>query len=368
MATSSRAKSDKLFLFVSLTLVVLGFSIFSSAALGLLARESSNYSSVAFSQTVLGLCLGFVALVAASNINFKIWRKLAFYILILAIVLNLLIFIPGLGVTHGGATRWLSVAGVSFQPSELLKFAFIIYFAGWCASVKDKVKTFKFGLAPLLVLYGIVGFLLMLQPDTDTYFIIVISGIAILMAAGGRWKHFFVLIVLGICMLGVIAFAKPHVMRRITTFFNPQVNALDASYQVRQSLIAIGSGGVFGRGFGQSVQKFTYLPEATGDSIFAVVGEEFGFVGSVVLLGLFATFTIRGLKIASRVPDVFGRLTIVGIVIMIISQSFVNMGAMLGVVPLSGITLPFVSQGGTSLFATLFEVGVILSISKAQKT
>jgi cell division protein FtsW len=156
-------------------------------------------------------------------------------------------------------------------------------------------------------------------------------------------------------------------MRRITTFFNPQVNVLDASYQVRQSLIAIGSGGMFGRGFGQSVQKFTYLPEATGDSIFAVVGEEFGFIGSVVLLGLFATFTIRGLKIASRVPDVFGRLTVVGIVIMIISQSFVNIGAMLGVVPLSGITLPFVSHGGTSLFITLFEVGVILSISKAQK-
>ena len=256
---------------------------------------------------------------------------------------------------------------MSFQPSELLKFAFIIYFAAWCASVKDKVKTFKYGIMPLLILYAVVGGLLMLQPDTDNFFLIIITGIAILTTAGGKWRHLLLIALLGVCMLGVIAIAKPHVMRRLTTFFNPQVNVLDASYQVRQSLIAIGSGGMFGRGFGQSVQKFTYLPEATGDSIFAVVGEEFGFVGSVVLLGLFATFTIRGLKIASRVPDTFGRLTIVGIVIMIITQSFVNMGAMLGVVPLSGITLPFVSHGGTSLFATLFEVGVILSISKSQK-
>jgi len=163
-----------------------------------------------------------------------------------------------------------------------------------------------------------------------------------------------------------LAFTRPYIMQRITTFFNPQADALGASYQIQQSLIAVGSGGIFGRGFGQSVQKFTYLPEPVGDSIFAVAAEEFGFVGSVFLLLIFVLFAMRGLKIASRTTNVFGRLVVVGIVIMIVFQAFVNIGAMLGVIPLSGITLPFVSHGGTSLFITLFEVGIILSISRSR--
>jgi cell division protein FtsW len=332
-------KVDKAFLAVSVILIVAGFFIFSSASLGLLAKESSNYSSVAFSQTVLGLFLGTIGMVLAARMDFKIWKSAALYLFILAIILNILVLIPSIGVAHGGARRWLMLGGISFQPSELLKLSFILYFAAWAGSVKDKMAT-----------------------------LIMITGLAMFIAAGGRWRYVFMVAVVGVIGLAFLAYTRPYVMQRITTFFNPSKDAYGAGYQIQQSLIAIGSGELFGRGFGQSVQKFTYLPEPVGDSIFAVQAEEFGFVGSVLLIAIFVLFAVRGLKIASRVPGGFGRLTIVGIVIMIVSQAFVNIGAMLGVLPLSGITLPFVSHGGTSLFISLVEVGIILSISKTQKT
>lgn len=363
----SKIKVDKPFLIITVILVVAGFFIFSSASLGLLAKQSSNYSSVAFSQTVLGLFLGSIALVIATKLDYKIWRNYAFYLLIVGVVLNILVLIPSIGFEHGGARRWLSVGGQSFQPSELLKFAFIIYFAAWAAGAKDRIKSFKWGFLPLIALLGLCGGLLLMQPDTDTFMVIGATGLAMYIAAGGQWKYVGVIVLGGIIGIAFLAFTRPYVMQRIQTFINPTADSLGASYQIQQSLIAVGSGGLFGTGFGQSVQKFTYLPEPVGDSIFAVAAEEFGFVGSVLLIAIFVLFAVRGLKIAANVPDSFGRLVVTGIVIMIISQAFVNIGAMLGLLPLSGITLPFVSHGGTSLFISLFEIGVILSISKAQK-
>lgn len=365
---ASRIKVDKPFLIITAILVVVGFFIFSSASLGLLAKESSNYSSVAFSQTVLGLCLGTIAMVIAARQDGKIWKKLAFYILFIAIVLNILVLFPSIGFEHGGARRWISLGSLSFQPAEILKIGFVLYFAAWAASVKDKIKTFKYGFVPFLVLLGIAGGLLLMQPDTDTFLIIVITGMAMFISAGGQWRQILLILLAGAIGIGFLAYTRPYIKQRIDTFLNPQADSLGASYQIQQSLIAIGSGGLFGTGFGQSVQKFTYLPEPVGDSIFAVAGEEFGFVGSVTLVALFVLFAARGLKIASRTADTFGRLAVVGIVIMIVSQAFVNVGAMLGVIPLSGITLPFVSHGGTSLFISLFEAGIVLSISKSQKS
>lgn len=363
----SRIKVDKPFLIISVILVVAGFFIFSSASLGLLAKQSSNYSSVAFSQTVLGLCLGTLALILAARLDYKIWKKTAFYLLVVAIILNIFVLIPSIGFEHGGARRWLMVGGQSFQPSEILRFAFVVYFAAWAAGAKDRMKSFKWGFLPLIVLLGLSGGLLLLQPDTDTFMVIVATGLAMFIAAGGRWKQVLIIVLVGALGVTFLAFTRPYVMQRIQTFINPTTDALGSSYQIQQSLIAIGSGGLFGNGFGQSVQKFTYLPEPVGDSIFAVAAEEFGFVGSVLLIAIFVLFAVRGLKIAANVSDPFGRLVVVGIVIMIISQAFVNIGAMLGLLPLSGITLPFVSHGGTSLFISLFEIGVILSISKSQK-
>ena len=364
---SKGSKIDKTFLIFTIILIVAGFFIFSSASLGLLAKEGSNYSSITFSQVVLGLLLGSIAMIITSRLDYKIWRSSAFYLFLFAIFLNILVLVPSIGFEHGGARRWIMLAGVSFQPSEILKFAFVIYFAAWLSSVKERVKEFRYGLLPMLILLGVAGGLLLLQPDTDTFLIIVFASFAMYIAAGGPWKNILALALCGALGLALLAFTRPYVMKRIQTFLDPTADAQGASYQIQQSLIAIGSGEIFGRGFGQSVQKFTYLPEPIGDSIFAVAAEEFGFLGSVILIGIFLLFAIRGLKVASRVPNLFARLTVVGIVIMIIAQAFVNIGAMLGVLPLSGITLPFVSHGGTSLFASLFEVGIVLAISKTQK-
>ena len=357
-------KVDKSFLLISIILIVAGFFIFSSASLALLAKESSNYSSIAFSQTVFGLFAGTVVMIIVSRLDSQIWKKSAFWLLLIAIIINILVLVPGIGFEHAGARRWIKLGAVSFQTSEMLKLAFIIYFAAWVAGVKEKMKTFYWGFLPLLVLFAISAVLLLKQPDTDNLILIIIAGVAMFIAAGGKWRYVFSILLAAVIGLALLAYMRPYVMQRITTFLNPQTDIQGASYQVQQSLIAVGSGGLFGRGFGQSVQKFTYLPEPVGDSIFAVAAEEFGFVGSVFLLIMFVLFATRGIKIASETSGVFGRLTVVGIVIMITSQAFVNIGAMLGMIPLSGITLPFVSHGGTSLFVTLLEVGIVLSISR----
>ncbi|MEX2014261.1 MAG: putative peptidoglycan glycosyltransferase FtsW [Parcubacteria group bacterium] len=365
---ASGRKVDKAFLFISIALAVGGFFIFSSASLALLAKETSNYSSIAFSQTVFGLFLGTAAMIIVSRLDSLLWKKSAFWLLLLAIILNILVLFPSIGFEHAGARRWIIVGGISFQTSEVLKLAFILYFAAWAASVKERIKTFSWGFLPLLILFVVSGVLLLNQPDTDNMVLIIVAGVAMFVVAGGKWRYVFMVMVAVLLGLALLASTRPYVMQRITTFFDIESDAQGASYQVQQSLIAVGSGGLFGRGFGQSVQKFTYLPEPIGDSIFAVAAEEFGFVGSVFLLLLFVLFATRGFKIASQTTGVFGRLTVVGIVMMITSQAFVNIGAMLGVIPLSGITLPFVSHGGTSLFITLVEVGIVLSISRSRGT
>lgn len=362
-----KIKVDIPFLISIIILVIAGYLIFASASLGLLSKQPAKYANVAFNQTFFGLFLGSLACLFTSKLDYKNYRKYAFYIFVISAIVTLMVFIPGVGVGHGGAQRWIYLGPLSFQPSELLKIGFILYFAAWLSSVKDKADTIKYGLAPFIVIIGVVAAILLAQPDTDTFLIIVFSGIAMYLSGGGRWKYIIFMGLLGIIGIGVLAMSRPYVMSRINTFIHPEKNSQGSGYQIQQSLIAIGSGGMFGRGFGQSIQKFNVLPEPIGDSIFAVAGEEFGFVGAVSIIMLFIFFASRGLKIASQVPDSFGRLIVVGIVILIVSQAFVNIGAMVGVLPLSGITLPFVSHGGTALFMTLAEVGIVLNISKNKK-
>ena len=363
-----KIKVDIPFLISVFILVIAGFLIFSSASLGLLSKQAAKYSNVAVNQTFFGLFLGSVACLITTHVDYKIYRKYSFYIFIAAVFLTLLVFVPGIGLAHGGAKRWIHLGTLSFQPSEFLKIGFIMFFSAWMAKAKDKAGRFKEGFLPFIVLIGIVGSVLLLQPDTDTFLIIVFGGLAVYLTGGGKWRYVLILGVCGIIGLGVIAYTRPYVMSRLTTFMNPADNALGSGYQIQQSLIAVGSGGLFGRGFGQSIQKFNVLPEPIGASIFAVASEEFGFMGAVGIILLFIFFAFRGLKIAGSVPDSFGRLMVVGIVILIVSQAFVNIGAMVGVLPLSGITLPFISHGGSALFMTLAEVGMILNISKTRKT
>ncbi len=362
-----RLKVDMPFLISVLILVVAGYAIFASASWGLLSKQAAKYGSVAFNQTFFGLFLGSIACIIIAQIDYKKWRKYAFFIFVFSCIATLLVFVPHLGAAVNGAHRWIYIGSLSFQPSELLKIAFIIYLAAWMSREKEKAATFLHGFLPFIILTTIAAGLLLAQPDTDTFMITVFAGVAVFLAGGGRWKHILIMGVLGVIGLAVIAFARPYVMSRITTFMHPEQNSLGSGYQIQQSLIAIGSGGLTGRGFGQSIQKFNFLPEPIGDSIFAVASEEFGFIGATLLILLFLFFCFRGLKIAASVPDPFGRLLVLGIVILIVSQAFVNIGAMVGVLPLSGIPLPFVSHGGTALFATLAEVGIVLNISKTRR-
>ncbi|MDQ3014591.1 MAG: putative lipid II flippase FtsW [bacterium] len=361
-------KADRPFFFAVIALVTAGFFIFTSASMGLLARQGISFSTVALKQFLVGFVLGGIMLIIASRIPYKYWRKWSFYLMIIAIAACILVFIPKIGFEHGGARRWINLGPYSFQPAELLKFATIIYFGAWLSAVKEKVRTFKFGALPLFILLGICSLLLLLQPDTDNLMVIAMALIAMFIAAGGKWRYIGSLVIVGIIGLLIIAQFRPYLMSRLTTFLDPSKDSLGAGYQIQQSLIAIGSGQVFGRGFGQSIQKFNFLPEPIGDSIFAVAAEEFGFVGAVSIIGLFMFFALRGYKIASRIPETFGMSLVVGFVTLIIAQAFINIGAMLSVLPLTGITLTFISHGGSAMLFALAEAGIILSVSKNQKT
>ncbi|MEN9622097.1 MAG: stage sporulation protein cell division protein FtsW [Candidatus Parcubacteria bacterium] len=347
-----------------LALITAGFLVFLSASLGLLARDASHASSVALKQLFLGLIPGLIALYAFSRIEYTYWKRISFWLFAFALVLNLIIFIPGVGLTHGGATRWLLIGSFSLQVSEVLKIASVIYFAAWLSFARDRIGEFKRGFLPLILMIGVVGIVLLLEPDTDTFLVIATSLVAMYLSAGGKWRHVGMLALGGLLTLTVLAFTRPYVMARIQTFIDPSASGQTSGYQIQQSLIAVGSGGFTGRGFGQSIQKFNYLPEPVGDSIFAVAAEEFGFIGSLGLIALYLFFAMRSFKVAGSSRELFGGLVGVGITTFIIIQSFVNIGAMIGVLPLSGIPLLFVSQGGTALLFVLAECGILLNISR----
>ncbi len=362
---SARLKPvDKYLATLLAALVIGGFTVFSSATLGLLAKNVSQFSSVTSTQTIFGLLLGTLACIIISRWDYKIFKKFAWPILLIGFAATLAVFIPHLGFAHGGAVRWIHIGSFTFQPSELLKIAVIIFLSAWYSVKKGSAETFKMGTLPLLIIIGAAGAVLLAQPDTDNFFVTVFGAIAVYLTAGGKIKHVLVMGLISILLLTVLAIERPYIRARLNIFANPNTNVLGSGYQAKQSLIAVGSGGLLGRGFGGSIQKFTYLPEPIGDSIFAVAAEEFGFLGATIIILLFVLFSMRCLRVAAHTEDSFGRLLVVGIVILLISQAFLNIGAMLGVLPLTGITLPFVSHGASSLLVVLAEMGIVLAISR----
>ncbi len=348
-------------------LVVVGFLIFLSASIGLLARDGANFGSVAGTR-LLATLIGCAIAYAASVVHYKELRRFALPLLLFSVVLTSLVFIPGVGLEHGGARRWVSFFGVSFQPAELLKIAFVIYAASFFSAVPGGIRTFSRGLLPFLALVGVAGFLLLLQPDADTFLVLLFALVAMFAAAGGSARHLLIIGLIALVGLGALVFSRPYIKERVMTFIHPAADPQGAGWQIKQSLIAIGSGEFSGKGFGQSVQKFSYLPEPIGDSIFAVAAEEFGFIGGALLIILLLAFILRGLRIASRSPDMFSGLLSTGIVILIGASAFMNIASMLGIIPLSGLPLAFVSHGGTALVITLAEAGILLNISRYQKS
>ncbi len=358
---------DKILLAIIIMLVIAGFFIFTSASLGLLARDGATFSSVAFNQIIFGIVGGSAAMFMTSQIYYRHWRQYAFYIFLASIVLTLAVFIPGLSYEHGGARRWIEIAGFSFQPAEFLKIAFVIYVATWFSGINKHITTFTLGVLPFVGIVGIIGVIMLLQPDTDTFLIMAAAGAAMFICAGGRWRDVLLMALAALLLVALLAMVRPYVKDRIFSYFNPETDAQGSNWQVQQSLIAVGSGGLAGRGFGQSIQKFEYLPEPIGDSIFAVYAEEFGFLGSLLLVLLFSAFVFRGYRIATHSPDQFGTLVVVGFVTLIAIQAFLNIAAMVALLPMLGLPLPFISHGGTALLTTLASVGIILNVSRFQK-
>lgn len=348
-------------------LVVFGLLIFTSAALGLLARDGATFASVAVNQLLLGLMCGSAALFVLSRLDYRAWSAYTPYFFVFALALTALTFVPGVGLELKGASRWLDLGLFTFQPLEVLKLATVAFLAAVFAARIKKIHTLSGSIIPMGLIVGSACSLLLLQPDTDGAAVIVLASLGMLFAAGGKWWHILAIVALGVMAVGVVALQRPYLMERFTSFLDPGADPQGAGYQLNQSLIAVGSGELTGKGFGQSIEKFAFLPEPIGDSIFAVAAEEFGFVGSVALVLLYATVALLGLRIAARAPDPFGGLLVVGITLLIIGQSFMNIASTIGLIPISGLPLIFVSHGGTALAISLAEIGVLLSVSRRMR-
>ncbi len=313
--------------------------------------------------------MGFCAMLFISKFNYRRFRALSKLLLLAAIVLLAMLMIPGVGLTRNNATRWLGVGELlTFQPSEIAKFAVVLYFSDTISQKKDKMRTIRYGILPYVLILGVIAALMMWQPHLSGTILILGVG-AILMFAGGiRW--FWVIAIGGgaavvayLLITGVI----PYGQDRIAMWFDPWIDSQDKGYQMVQSLIAIGSGGLLGTGLGKSRQKFLYLPEEHNDMIFSIVCEELGLVGACIILLLFAALIIRGYWIALQSRDRFGSLLVVGCTSLIAMQVFLNVGVVTGLLPATGISLPFFSYGGTALLIQMAEMGVILSVSRQMK-
>ena len=356
---------DKPLLITVIILLLSGLVIFGSAALGVLAVNEVKFYAVVKTQLIYALFGGTLALCLGAYIPYRIYEKYAYHLFALAVLVTSLVFVPGLQRYHGGAHRWIDIGSFSLQPSEALKMGFVIAVAAWCARYRHLFRDAKYGFLPYLGAAGIVSAILLAQPDFGTYLVIMSASFVTYFVGGARKKHLLSLIVAGVIGVVVLISLRPYMLERVKTFFNSGHDPRGSSWQLNQSLIALGGGGLTGRGLGQSVQKFNYLPEPIGDSVFAVLGEELGFLGAVLLIILYGIVGVRGYLISKGAGDQFGRLLAIGIVAIILSQATLNIGSMLGILPLTGVPLPLVSHGGTALMVALFELGVLLNISKS---
>lgn len=355
---------DKPLLYTIIILLVGGLLILASSSLALSYKNFGILHYYILKQILYGVLVGTVAFFGALFVPYRFWKKLAVPVMITSLVLLALLFMPELGYSFGGAKRWLQFGPLIFQPSEILKFSFIIYLASWLDVRRQEVASISYGMMPFVIMLGIVGIFLIMQPDVGTLGVIVFTAAILYFLGGGKMYQMMTLFTFGLIIFYFLVQMAPYRLARVLVFFNPGFDPQGAGYQINQALIAIGSGGFFGLGFGKGLQKYSYLPEPMGDSIFAIFSEEMGFLGALILICLFAFLFWRGLYIAKRAPDIFGKLLAAGISVGIIVQTFINMAAISGLLPLAGIPLPFISYGGTSLAMTLASMGVLLNISK----
>lgn len=348
---------------VTFTLLAVGLIMVYSAS-AVWADYKFNDSFFFAKRQMLFAGVGIIAMFFIMNVDYWTWRTWAKVILIVCFVLLIFVLIPGIGNVRNGSRSWIGVGAFSIQPSEFMKLAMIAFLAKFLSENQKAITTFKNGLLPSLGLVFLAFGLIMLQPDLGTGTVMVGTSVVMIFIAGARISHFAGLGLLGVAGFVGLIISAPYRMKRITSFLDPWSDPLGSGFQMIQSLYAIGPGGLFGLGLGQSRQKFFYLPEPQTDFIFAILAEELGFIGGSFILLLFSLLLWRGIRIALGAPDLYGTFLATGIIAMIAIQVMINIGVVTGLMPVTGITLPFLSYGGSSLTLMLMAVGVLLNISR----
>lgn len=358
--------ADKILLLDVVLLLILGLVVVSSASV-VPSYEEFGYNSYYFyHQMIYGVAPGLLLAAIASRVDYRLYKKFAPLFLLAALALLLSVFVPGIGGAAKGASRWIYVFGISFQPSELAKLTFFIYLAAWLDGRKDKLRDPYQGLLPFALLICLVALPIIKQPDMGTMIVVCLVSFVMFFMAGARLKDMAALCAAGLAAVALLIKIEPYRMQRLTVFMNiNEENIQGSAYQINQALLALGSGGILGLGLGQSRQKFNYLPEPMGDSIFAVMGEELGLLGLTLLIGLYLVFAVRGFRIAERTRDSFGRLLATALTSWILLQALINICAITALIPLTGVPLPFVSYGGSAAMSLLLGVGILLNISRS---
>jgi len=350
---------------VVLALIVLGILILASVSASLSQERFGTTYYFLNHQILFGLIPGFLLGFLAFKVKLSFFKKWAPVLLLVNLIFLAMVFLPLVGSASGGADRWVSLGPLSFQPSEFLKLSFILYLAAWLASRTSKEKRFNQTFIAFLSVVGIISLFLILQPDISTLGVVAVSAaLMYFLANTPLWHSISIILIGGGGLLALIKLA-PYRLNRLLVFLNPELDPMGKGYQIKQALITVGSGGLFGLGLGMSQQRFsTFLPQSMSDSIFAIFAEETGFVGAVILILFFLLLLWRGFRIAKMKEDKFSQLAALGLTVWLCLQGFTNVGAMIGILPLTGIPLPFISYGGSALVAELIGVGILLNISK----
>ncbi len=357
---------DLWLLILAIILVTIGVTmVYSSSAV--LASERYHDSYYYLKRTLVFAGIGFAAMFAAMRIPYRVYCKLAYPILLGSLALCALVFVPGIGRTIGGATRWVHVGPIAFQPSELTKVAMILFLAYSLQKKADKIRSFGVGLVPHIIIMAIVAGAILAQRDFGSSVMIAVVTWLMLFAAGAKLSYLFGMAAAVLPFAYLFLSGEGYRRRRILAFMNPWSDQYGAGFQIIQSFVAFNEGGWFGKGLGEGQQKLFYLPEAHTDFIFSVLGEELGLVGVIVVIGLFALFCYRGLKIALHAPDLYGRYVATGATLLICLSAVFNIAVVMGLLPTKGMTLPFISYGGSSLVVSLAIVGILLNVSSYQR-
>lgn len=354
---------DLKFLITVILLLVFGLFVLSSASFVAGQKKFNDPQYYLREQLLKGMIVGIAGFFIFSKISLEFLKKYSSVFLILSISLVMLVFLPQIGLTHGGSTRWLSLGPFTFQPSEILKLSFLIYLASWLQSRQKDLGNFSAGLLPFLIITGIIALLLLMQPNFGTFAIIAFSATMVYFVAGGRIFHIILISFVGLVSFFAFVFLKPYGAERLQVFLNPQDDIAGKAFQINQALASIGSGGVMGIGISQSLSS-AYLPESVGDSIFAVLAEKIGLLGVSIAILLYILFAIFGYRIALRSENAFHKFLAAGIVSWILVQTFINMAAISGLAPLTGVPLPFMSYGSSGLAMIMMGSGIIANISR----